>query len=668
MLRGTPARVDRDVISGPRGSLRELLTALRCGTRIAVAVGLLACFGWQGLSAQDAPRKLIVRRSTRAIPHKFTVHPSEVTVAVNQAQHFEVTDAQGKPVAVHWNVSGIGCAGLECGTIDDQGNYHTPSSLPQPRMVTLEGVLVSDPNYSVLTEVMLEDAAATVSPAPVQVATGKKQEMAAPEVGRELLASNAELPPPPKVVAAAPSVGRQNLARSAALPTLSVIAPAPAVVRQNLAGKAESLPLPNVVAAAPSVGRQDLARGAEWPPLPNVVTAAPAVETRTIARNSELPPPSVIAAPPSVGRQNLARNTELPPSSVIAAAPTLGRQNGVRSAELPPPPKVVTAAPKVETQMLARNTELPPPSVVAAAPTLGKQNVARSASPPPPKVVAASPAVETQILIRSTDLLPPSVVAAAPSVGRQSLAHGADLPSASAVAPPPRVEKQNLVRSAELPAQPIVVASLSPITPQVPAGKPPQLAGPMAARQNAAASALLSPMPDVAAAVPAGTAVTYRDGQLTIHAENVTLAAVLKLISEQTGAVIDVPPGTGLEHVFEHTGPAPANNVLEQLLNGSPFNFIIVSSPQNPNQPAQVLLSLHAPDTDAPNVAAVQPSTASSSALWKPPDTAPPAAVLPYALDGRNLQPPKEQLSPEAIGEMMKERGRQLREQLQKQQ
>jgi len=106
--------------------------------------------------------------------------------------------------------------------------------------------------------------------------------------------------------------------------------------------------------------------------------------------------------------------------------------------------------------------------------------------------------------------------------------------------------------------------------------------------------------------------------------------------------------------------------VLERLLNGSPFNFIIVSSPQHPNQPAQVLLSLHGPDTDTPTTVAAAPPK--NPVLWTPPEAAPPAAVLPYALDSRNLQPPKEPLTPEAIEQLMKERGRQIREALEKQQ
>ena len=548
MLRDTPARCDRGIGGSRRRFVLELLTCIRGGTRIAVAVGLLACFGLEGLwaSTPPVPGELTVHRSTRAVPHKFIVHPDGATVAANQTQHFEVTDAQGRPVAVHWNVSGIGCFGAACGTIDKQGVYRTPSSLPHPRVVILEAVLVADPNYSVLTQVRLEDAVTAVSPISAQVSTGKTQPFTAPVMGRQNVARSAELPPLPDAVAAAPVVGRQNVARSAELP-----------------------PLPDAVAAAPAVGRQKVARSVELPLLPFAVAAAPAV-----------------------GRQNVARNTELPPlPDAVAAAPVVGRQNVARSTELPPLPDAVAAAPVVGRQNVARNTELSPlPYAVAAAPVVGTQNVARSAELPPlPYAVAAAP------------------------VGRKNVAHSAALPQ----------------------------------------------------------------LPDEVAAARAGTGVgtpqspvvTYQDGQLTIDAETSTLAEVLKLVAEKTGAEIDVPPGTGLDRIVEHTGPGRAEVVLASLLNGSPFDFVIVSSLQPPHDPTQVLLFLHeaaTPSIDQTVSASAQPKT-SSPVLWKPPSTSllftrpEDASSAPVVFPPPIMAPPTEPIPPEVREQMMKDFSRQLR-------
>ena len=112
MLRDIPATRDRSICGLRRWSVLQFLTGIRGGARIAIAVGLLACFGLEGLWA-----------STRVVAHGLTVHPNRATVAVNQAQRFRVTDDQGRTVAVNWNVSGLGCSGLACGTVDAQGIY-----------------------------------------------------------------------------------------------------------------------------------------------------------------------------------------------------------------------------------------------------------------------------------------------------------------------------------------------------------------------------------------------------------------------------------------------------------------------------------------------------------------------------------------------------------------
>jgi hypothetical protein len=234
------------------------------------------------------------------------------------------------------------------------------------------------------------------------------------------------------------------------------------------------------------------------------------------------------------------------------------------------------------------------------------------------------------------------------------------------------IEKLEIAARDLLPPLPVAIAA-TPVSGQVSPAKTRQLTvsviGP-----SVASTATLLPLPDEVDETPSGTVVssqhaavvTYRDGQLTIDAENSTLAAVLELVAKKTGAVIDVPPGSGLERIFEHAGPGPAEDVLAQLLNGSPFDFIIVGSPQGPHHPAQVLLSLHRADTPA-SLQDQPPKTLSASALWTPPEVAPAAPILPVLVDPGSL-PPKEALTPEVLGQLMRDKARQLREQLQQQQ
>ncbi len=569
---------------------------------------LLAGFGWQALSASpnSDPPALIVRRTAHGFQHKFIIRPSEPTVAADQVQRFEVTDAQGKPVAVHWNVSGLGCSGLACGSIDDKGVYRTPASLPEPQVVTLEGVLVSDPNYSVLTQIQLAPAAATKTspasaPVPAPVSTPEIQQIADLAVGGRSIAAGAQFPPLPHATAPPPVVQTQTVASRDSLPSL-----------------------PNAVTAPPAMERQSIAHGSLPPALPAAIAAAPSAGSQIVSRKATattLPLPNALAAAPVVQRQTIARGSPPPLPSAIAAAPGLEIQIDSRSA-----------------------STLPLPKALAAAPVVQRQTIARGSTPPLPSAIAAAPGLEIQVDSRNASTIPlPRAVAAAPTVGTQLLAHNSPIPP--------------------LPA-PIATRPTDPIpTPLT------RMTNAPVAGKSASGTPLL-PLPDDSAETAVATqnapVVTYRDGQLTIDARNATLAEVLKLVAEKSGAAIEVPPGSGLERIFEHDGPAPAQDVLVRLLNGSAYDFIIVSSSQNPNMPAQVLLSLRG-EQALPGVPPEVTNTATASVLWTPPPTAPSSVSAPLPIDPASL-PPKESLTPEIMGKLMRERAQQLREQLQPQQ
>ena len=153
--------------------------------------------------------------------------------------------------------------------------------------------------------------------------------------------------------------------------------------------------------------------------------------------------------------------------------------------------------------------------------------------------------------------------------------------------------------------------------------------------------------------------VTYQDGQLSIDAENATLADVLQLVAQKTGAVIALPAGSGLERIVEHAGPGEAKDILTQLLNGSHFNFVILSSPQYPYGPQQVVLSLEG-DPESPNAIS---ASAPQMALDAPPPDASDSAVTilsPPVITAATT--PRAQMSPEVIEQMMKDKAREIRE------
>jgi len=116
-----------------------------------------------------------------------------------------------------------------------------------------------------------------------------------------------------------------------------------------------------------------------------------------------------------------------------------------------------------------------------------------------------------------------------------------------------------------------------------------------------------------AVSVPAATTlingvnVLYQNGMLTIHSSNATLSEVLFQIQKKTGAEIAIPAGTEQDRVAGDFGPAKPSDVLQQLLNGSDLNFVVVGSPADPNVLRSVLLSRKQPDVN--NATFVQPDT-----------------------------------------------------------
>lgn len=70
--------------------------------------------------------------------------------------------------------------------------------------------------------------------------------------------------------------------------------------------------------------------------------------------------------------------------------------------------------------------------------------------------------------------------------------------------------------------------------------------------------------------------VTYEHGMLSIHSDKATLSQVLYEVQLRTQAEIAIPAGAEQEKVIAELGPAPARDVLAELLNGSAYNFIVV--------------------------------------------------------------------------------------------
>jgi len=88
--------------------------------------------------------------------------------------------------------------------------------------------------------------------------------------------------------------------------------------------------------------------------------------------------------------------------------------------------------------------------------------------------------------------------------------------------------------------------------------------------------------------------VTFRNGLLGIRANKVTLSEVLFAVQQRTGAEISIAAGAEQERVVADIAPGSAPEVLARLLNGSKFNFLILSAVNDPGQLDRVILSARA--------------------------------------------------------------------------
>ena len=85
--------------------------------------------------------------------------------------------------------------------------------------------------------------------------------------------------------------------------------------------------------------------------------------------------------------------------------------------------------------------------------------------------------------------------------------------------------------------------------------------------------------------------VSYVNGQLLINAKNSTLSDVLKAVEKDTGATFDISSGDTSERVVGRIGPGTPRDVMAELLNGSHFNYVMLSPIGNPSALSKVLLT-----------------------------------------------------------------------------
>jgi hypothetical protein len=91
----------------------------------------------------------------------ISVSPTSTTVAAGATQQFTAMVTGNSNTSVTWGVSGAGCSGAGCGTIDSNGLYRAPAALPSPATVTVTAASVADPSKTNSVFLSIVPAAST---------------------------------------------------------------------------------------------------------------------------------------------------------------------------------------------------------------------------------------------------------------------------------------------------------------------------------------------------------------------------------------------------------------------------------------------------------------------------------------------------------------------------
>ena len=145
---------------------------------------------------------------------------------------------------------------------------------------------------------------------------------------------------------------------------------------------------------------------------------------------------------------------------------------------------------------------------------------------------------------------------------------------------------------------------------------------PVAAKPQAVAAPAMPLRPEQMPATP--PQVAFRNGELTITAQNSTLGDILRAVRNQTGATVDVP-GNATERVAGNFGPGPARDVLSSLLNGSHFNYVLLGSATNADALERVILIVKSSEQPAstPETASATPPAPAENAEMTTEDQSP---------------------------------------------
>jgi hypothetical protein len=115
---------------------------------------------------------------------EISISPTSKQLVTGTQQQFTATVTGSNSFGVNWSISGDGCSGSACGTIDGTGLYTAPAAVPNPPTVTVTATAQADATKSAsATVTVLSPVAVSVSPSSAKVKTGTTQVFTAKVTG-----------------------------------------------------------------------------------------------------------------------------------------------------------------------------------------------------------------------------------------------------------------------------------------------------------------------------------------------------------------------------------------------------------------------------------------------------------------------------------------------------
>jgi hypothetical protein len=126
-------------------------------------------------TSQADPSKSGTATVTVLAPVVVKISPTSARVFAGDTKQFTATVTGTTNPAVSWSVSGAGCAGSACGTVDNSGLYTAPATVPTPPKIAVTATSQADPTKSASAVVtILSAVTVVVTPGNAVVTIGRQ--------------------------------------------------------------------------------------------------------------------------------------------------------------------------------------------------------------------------------------------------------------------------------------------------------------------------------------------------------------------------------------------------------------------------------------------------------------------------------------------------------------